>query len=93
MIQLLAWVAIGMTATFTVLVAWIVVGRFLTDRRRRRERLLRPTIETAIAEYLAADQPEQPRLPATKAARNLLRMVAPTAFEVRSFYWDATPAS
>jgi HEAT repeat protein len=76
MTELLAWVAVGMATAFIILIAWIVVGRFLADRRRRREKLLRPTIETAIAEYLAAEEPEQPRLPATKAARDLLRMVA-----------------
>jgi HEAT repeat protein len=76
MTQFLAWVAIGMATAFVALFAAIVIGRFLSDRRRRRERLLRPTIETAIAEYLAADEPQPLRLPPTKTIRGLMRMVA-----------------
>jgi len=76
MTQLLAWVAIAMATTFVALVAWIVIGRFRADRMRKRELFLRPTIEAAIAEYLAAEEPEPVRLPATKATHDLLRMVA-----------------
>lgn len=76
MTQLLAWVAIAMAATFIALVAWIVISRFRSDRRRKREQVLRPTIEAVIAEYLAAEEPEPVRLPTTKATHDLLRMVA-----------------
>lgn len=74
MTQSLAWIAIGMTAVFVSLVATIVTRRFLADRRRARERRLRPAIEVALGDHLAA---EEPRPQATHpAARDLLRAVA-----------------
>ncbi|HKA66538.1 MAG TPA: HEAT repeat domain-containing protein [Solirubrobacterales bacterium] len=76
MTQLLTWVAIGMAVAFAALAAAIVVGRFLSDRRRERERSLRPAIETAVVEYLAAEEPTPPRLPVRKGDRDLLRTVA-----------------
>jgi HEAT repeat protein len=76
MIQLLAVVAIGMAAMLAVLVATIVVRRFLSDRRRRREQSLRPAVESAIAEYLAAEDPELPELAGATSGGELLRTVA-----------------
>ncbi|HWW67000.1 MAG TPA: HEAT repeat domain-containing protein [Solirubrobacterales bacterium] len=76
MIQLLTWSVIGLATVFVSLVATIVTRRFLADRRRRRERSLRPAIETAMVEHLAADDPEPMPAPAGKAARDLLRTVA-----------------
>lgn len=76
MTQLLTWVTIGMAAAFAALVATIVIRRFAADRRRRREEDLRPAIEAALAEYLAAEDPEPPEVPSGKRARDLLRTIA-----------------
>ncbi len=75
MTQLLAWVAIGMAAIFAALMATIVISRFLADHRRGREERLRPPIEVALAEYLAAEEPEPPEVPAGKAAHAVLRTI------------------
>jgi hypothetical protein len=74
MTQLLLTVAIGMAAAFVVLVAAIVIRRFLADRARRREQSLRPAVEIAVVEYLAAEEPERPRLPT--GSGDILRQVA-----------------
>jgi HEAT repeat protein len=74
MTHLLVPVAIGMAAVFVALVAAIVVGRLLADRARRREQSLRPAVEIAVVEYLAAEEPEPPQLPA--GSGDILRQVA-----------------
>jgi HEAT repeat protein len=78
MTQLLAWIAAALTATFLALLAKIVVGRLLSDRRREREQSLRPAIEAAMVEYLAAEdgEPAPAPTPVGKAERELLRNVA-----------------
>jgi HEAT repeat protein len=73
MIEFLVWVTVGMAAAFAALVVTIFVGRFLSDRRRGREAALRPEIEVGLVEYLAAEDPEPPRLPVGAEARALLR--------------------
>jgi len=72
----LAWVAIGMALAFAALVAKIVVGRLLADRRRAREHAQRPAIEMVLDTFLAAEEPERPLLPAGREARGLVRAVA-----------------
>jgi HEAT repeat protein len=74
MTQLLAAVAIGMAAVLVALVAAIAVSRFLADRARGRERSLRPGVEIAVVEYLAAEEPQRPPLPA--GSDDILRTVA-----------------
>jgi len=76
MAELLAWIAIAMAALFATLVATIVIRRFLAERRRAREAKLRPPIETAVAEYLAAEEVGHPALASGRHARELLRTVA-----------------
>ena len=76
MTTFLAWVAIGMALAFAALVAKIVVGRFLADRRRAREQALRPAIEILLDTFLAAEEPRRPLLPAGREARGLVRAVA-----------------
>jgi HEAT repeat protein len=73
---LLAWAAAVLAVIFLVLVGWIVVRRFLADRRRGRELELRPPIEAAIAAYLMADEFEPPSLPVSGEGRVLVRTVA-----------------
>jgi HEAT repeat protein len=72
----LTWVAIVMAVAFAALVATIVVRRFAADRRRGREEDVRPATEAALAEYLAAEDPEAPEVPHGKRERNLLRTIA-----------------
>lgn len=87
MTQLLAAVAIGMAAAFAVLVATIVVMRLLSDRRRHREESLRPEVEIAVVEYLAAEEPELPRLPT--GSGDVLRIVALEMIaELHGREWD-----
>lgn len=76
MITLLVSVALVLTTILVVLLATIVIRRALADRRLRRERSLRPAIEVAIVEYLAAEEPEPPSIPAGHAARDLLLLVS-----------------
>lgn len=76
MITLLLSVAVVLAVILVLLLATIIVRRSLSDRRLRRESSLRPAIEIAIVEYLAADEPEPPSIPGGQAARDLLLLVA-----------------
>jgi HEAT repeat protein len=75
-LTLLLSVAALLMAILLLLLGTIIVRRAVADRRRRREDSLRPAIEVAVVEYLAADQPSPPSIPAGRAARHLLLLVA-----------------
>jgi HEAT repeat protein len=74
MTQLLTAVAIGMGAALAALVTTIVIRRFLSDRGRQREQSMRPAVEVAVVEYLAAEESELPRFAA--GSGDILQMVA-----------------
>lgn len=57
------------------LLATIVFGRLLRDRRRRRTATIRPELELAVALY-AADESSQPPLATSRLARRTLEAVA-----------------
>ncbi len=76
MTLLLTWAATGMAVVFAALLAAIVVRRFRADRRRARDLAMRPALEALLGEYLAAEQQEQPSLPAGRESRDLIRTIA-----------------
>jgi HEAT repeat protein len=53
----------------------ILAGRALRDRRRGRERALRPLLQQAIAAYLVDEQAEVPQLPVSRTALRVLRAI------------------
>jgi HEAT repeat protein len=72
----LIWAVVGLAAVLSTLVVAIVLRRVVADRHRKRDASLRPAIEATVAGYLAGDDLEPPRLPASPAARRLVRAVA-----------------
>jgi HEAT repeat protein len=76
MVDVLYGAVAGFALILALLLVSIVVGRLLSDARRRRERIVRPEIETAIAGYLAGDDDELPELPTSEEARELFRSIA-----------------
>ncbi|HEX5194838.1 MAG TPA: HEAT repeat domain-containing protein [Solirubrobacteraceae bacterium] len=76
MTSLLLGIALSLAVLFVVLLATIVVRRALADRRRRRDAGLRPGIELAVVEYLAAEDAPAPALADDPGTRRLLGMIA-----------------
>ena len=76
MTQVLIWAVLGLAFVLAVLIGAIVERRLVADRRRRRDESLRPAVESAIAAYLAGDDPEPPPLPASRPARKLAGVIA-----------------
>lgn len=66
--------AVGLAGAVLLLAVFLVAGRAAGARRRVRIRPLRDRWELALARYLAAD--EEPRLPASREERQVLRAVA-----------------
>lgn len=69
-------VAAALALVFLALVATIVIRRMLADRRCEREHRLRPGIEDLLGDFISAASPQRPSLPADRASRELVRMVA-----------------
>jgi HEAT repeat protein len=76
MTSLLFPVAISLAVLFVALLAAIVAGRALADRHRRRDAALRPGLELAVVEYLAAEDAPAPVSPDGGGAHRLLGTIA-----------------